>query len=103
MTQLLQKLSGTGLSFVKYQNVYSVNALLSMGIAINESGWGTSWICRNKNKYFWLECGGQRSRIGADTYASIDDCIRSFMKEWMDQGYLDSSEFLEKPWNLSWG
>ena len=31
--------------------------------------------------------------ISADTYASIDDCIRSFMKEWMDEGYLDSSDW----------
>ena len=87
------KLSGTGLSFVKYQNVYSVNALLSMGIAINESGWGTSWICRNKNNIFGLNAVDSAPGISADTYASIDDCIRSFMKEWMDEGYLDSSDW----------
>ena len=87
------KLSGTGVSFVKHQNVYSVNALLSMGIAINESGWGTSWICQNKNNIFGLNAVDSAPGVSADTYTSIDDCIRSFMKEWMDEGYLDSSDW----------
>ena len=48
------KLLGTGTIFVKYQNKYSVNALLSLGIAVNESAWGTSSICMNKNNLFGL-------------------------------------------------
>ena len=64
-----------------------------VGIAINESGWGTSWICRNKNNIFGLNAVDSAPGISADTYASIDDCIRSFMKEWMDEGYLDSSDW----------
>lgn len=52
--------------------------LLSMGIAINESGWGTSWIAWNKNNIFGLNAVDSAPGISADTYASIDDCILQF-------------------------
>src|SRR5699024_2769130 len=34
------KLTGTGQAFVENQNTYNVNALLSLSLAVNESGWG---------------------------------------------------------------
>ncbi len=43
--------------------------------------------------FFGLNAVDSAPGISADTYASIDDCIRSFMKEWMDEGYLDSSDW----------
>ena len=87
------KLTGSAASFVKYQNIYNVNALLSLGIAINESGWGQSWICQNKNNIFGLNAVDTSPGESADTYASIDDCIRVFMKDWMDGGYFDPSDW----------
>lgn len=89
----LSKLTGTGTAFVKYQNLYQVNALLSIGIAVNESGWGLSWICQNKNNIFGLNAVDSDPGVNADTYASIDDCIRIFMKTWMDGGYFDASDW----------
>ncbi len=87
------KLAGTGSSFVENQNTYGVNALLSMGIAINESGWGTSWICQNKNNLFGLDAVDTSPGTSADTFESVQDCIRDFMKNWMAGGYLDSSDW----------
>lgn len=86
------KLTGTGNSFVNYQNTYSVNALLSLGIAINESGWGRSNICMTKNNIFGLNAADSATE-NADTFASIDTCIRDFMANWMAGGYLDSSDW----------
>ncbi len=86
------KLTGTGTSFVNYQNTYSVNALLSLGIAINESAWGTSNICQTKNNIFGLNAV-DGSPDDASVYASVDDCIRGFMHDWMANGYLSSSDW----------
>lgn len=86
------KLTGTGNSFVNYQNTYSVNALLSLGIAVNESGWGRSNICLTKNNIFGLNAADSATE-NADSFASIDACIRDFMANWMAGGYLDSSDW----------
>ena len=87
------KLAGTGKSFVENQNTYGVNALLSMGIAINESGWGMSSICQSKNNLFGLNAIDTSPGTSAYTFASIQECIKDFMKNWMAGGYLDPSDW----------
>ena len=86
------KLTGTGNSFVKYQNTYSVNALLSLGIAINESAWGTSSICLTKNNIFGLNAVDS-SPDDAYAFPSIDDCIREFMDYQMANAYLKDGQW----------
>lgn len=81
------KLTGTGNNFVAHQNTYSVNALLSLGIAINESSWGRSNICLTKNNIFGLNAVDS-SPDDAYAFASIDDCIREFMNYQMTGAYL---------------
>ena len=82
------KLTGTAGIFIKYQNKYGVNALLSLGIAINESGWGTSNIAMNKNNLFGLNALDSSPGQSANYFKSVDDCIREFMDKWMARGYL---------------
>ena len=86
------KLTGTGNSFVKYQNTYSVNALLSLGIAINESAWGGSNICLTKNNIFGLNAVDS-SPGDAYAFSSIDDCIREFMNYQMANAYLKDGQW----------
>ena len=86
------KLTGTGNSFVKYQNTYSVNALLSLGIAINESAWGRSTICLTKNNIFGLNAVDS-SPGDAYAFSSIDDCIREFMNYQMANAYLKDGQW----------
>ena len=86
------KLTGTGNSFVKYQNTYSVNALLSLGIAINESAWGRSNICLTKNNIFGLNAVDS-SPNDAYAFPSIDDCIREFMNYQMANAYLKDGQW----------
>ena len=86
------KLTGTGNSFVKYQNTYSVNALLSLGIAINESAWGRSSICLTKNNIFGLNAVDS-SPNDAYAFPSIDDCIREFMNYQMANAYLKDGQW----------
>ena len=46
------KMYNTGNVFVQNQNTYGTNALLMIGIAAHESGWGTSSIAKEKNNIF---------------------------------------------------
>ena len=90
--QAASKLTGTGNSLVKYQNTYSVNALLSLGIAINESAWGTSSICLTKNNIFGLNAVDS-SPDDAYAFPSIDGCIREFMDYQMANAYLKDGQW----------
>ena len=82
------KLTGTAEIFIKYQEEYGVNALLSLGIAINESGWGTSNLANSKNNLFGLKAYDSSPGESATYFKSVDDCIREFMDNWMARGYL---------------
>lgn len=85
------KLTGTAASFVTYQNTYNVNALLSLSIAINESGWGKSSICNSSNNLFGLNAIDTSAAESAFVYNSIDACIRDFMANWMAERYLGNN------------
>ena len=87
------KLKGTGSSFVKYQDTYGVNALLSLSVAANESGWGTSSISQKKNNLFGLNAVDSSPGTSANTYASADECIRQFMGNYMSAKYLNPDKW----------
>lgn len=87
-TSSSSKLKNTGTQFVNRQNTYGVNALAMAGIAANESGWGTSSICQSKNNLFGLNAVDSSPGTSANTYASVDECIRQFANSWMSKGYL---------------
>ena len=87
------KLTGTGEIFVKYQDTYNVNALLSLAIAINETGWGTSSICMQKNNIFGICAYDGSAGTSAKSYASVEACIKDFMGSLMAKGYLSSSDY----------
>lgn len=83
------KLNSTGDYFTNSQNTFGVNALIMTGIAANESGWGTSSICQNKNNLFGLNAVDASPGTSANTYASVEECIRQFADGWMSRKYLN--------------
>ena len=87
------KLKDTGASFTKYQDTYGVNALLSLSIAANESAWGTSSICQEKNNLFGINAVDTSPGTSAYTFESVDECIRQFMSSYMSAGYLKPSDW----------
>lgn len=82
------KMRDTGSQFVDRQNTYGVNALLMSGIAANESAWGQSSISQAKNNLFGLNAVDSSPGTSANTYASVDECIRQFANAWMSRQYL---------------
>ena len=87
------KLRDTGSVMVKYQDAYGVNALLMAGVAANESAWGTSSICMNKNNLFGLNAVDSSPGTSADTYASVEECIRQFAAGYMSGKYLNPNDW----------
>lgn len=82
------KMRGTAGYFVSYQNTYGVNALLMTGVAANESAWGNSSISQNKNNLFGLNAVDTSAGTSANTYASVQECIRQFAETYMSKRYL---------------
>lgn len=82
----------TGNAFASAQNTYSINALLMFGIAINESGWGTSSIAKNKNNLFGLNAVDSSPGESANTFKSVESCINEFAYEWMHKDYLNGGD-----------
>ena len=83
------KMKDTGVEFTEDQNLYGVNALLMVGIAANESGWGSSNIAKTKNNLFGLNAVDSSPGQSANYFASIEQCITEFAEKWMSKEYLN--------------
>ena len=87
------KMKDTGKFFVDKQNTYGVHALLMTGIAANESNWGQSGICKQKNNLFGLNATDSDPGANANKYGSIAACIEDFANGWMSRGYLYPKDY----------
>lgn len=83
------KMRGIGSDLVKNQKLYGVNALLTAGIAANESGWGTSSICQSNNNLFGLNAIDSDPSGNASKFSSVSQCIKEFMETWMSKQYMN--------------
>ncbi|WP_294562860.1 dockerin type I domain-containing protein [uncultured Traorella sp.] len=81
-----------GASFMKGQD-FGVNPLMTMGIAINESGWGRSEIALAKNNLFGLNAVDSNPSGSASVYVSVESCIDIFVRQWVTWGYLDTNDW----------
>lgn len=81
-----------GDDFVNAQNTYTINSMLMFGVAINESGWGTSNIAISKNNLFGLNAADSNTG-NANTYYSLTSCINDWAYGWMSCQYLDGTDY----------
>lgn len=93
------KLRNTGNMFIKAQEQYGVNALLMLGVAINESSWGNSKLAKTKNNLFGLGAVDSNPN-DAMAYESIEQCINEFAKYWISKGYADPQDWRFNGGNL---
>ena len=82
------KMYNMGSVFVNNQSTYGVNAMLMSCVGGLESAWGTSNIAKNKNNLFGLNAVDSSPGISADTYSSVNDCIKTFAETYMSKRYL---------------
>lgn len=92
-TEANSKLRGTGAAFIAAQNKYGVNALLALGVAINESNWGRSSIAQSKNNIFGLNAIDSNPGQAADSFAKVADSINDFAKNYISRGYADPADW----------
>ena len=82
------QLYGEHVSFIEYQNEYGVNAMMSLGLAKNESAMGTSAISYNKNNLFGIGAYDSNT-AAAKAFSTVRESIRYFDKNVISEGYLD--------------
>ena len=82
------KMYNKGAAFVNNQNSYGVNALLMTGVGALESAWGTSSIAKQKNNLFGLNAVDTSPGQSANTFSSVDVCIKDFAETYMSKQYL---------------
>lgn len=87
------KMYGIGATLVNMQETYGVNALLTAGVAANESGWGKSSIALNKNNLFGLNAVDSSPGESANYYADVATCIKDFTETYMSKQYLNPNNW----------
>ena len=86
------KLRGLGQAFKDAEEKYGVNAILALGVAINESNWGKSDIAQNKNNLFGIKATD--NNVGnADVFNTPADSIVEFAKNYISAGYCNIDNF----------
>ncbi|MFV0394649.1 MAG: glucosaminidase domain-containing protein [Coprobacillaceae bacterium] len=83
------KMRNTGSAFVENQNKYGTNALLMIGVAANESAWGTSSIAQNKNNLFGHAAYDSDPSGSSSSYSSVSYSIYYHAYKFLSYGFLD--------------
>lgn len=87
VTDSSSKLRGTGQYFINAQEKYGVNALLALGVAMNESAMGTSNFAKNNNNLFGINATDDHTSENASKFSSVESCINEFAKYLISKGY----------------
>ena len=91
-TQSNSKLRGIGQALKDAEEKYGINALIILGVAINESGWGTSTIAQQKNNLFGIKAYDSNTSA-ADVFATPGDSVIEFAKNYMSKGYTNPADW----------
>ena len=86
-------LRNRGYEFIQAQEKYGVNASLIVGVAMNESGRGTSSIAKSKNNIFGLNAVDLSPGESANYFKTIEECVNEFASYWMSKGYFNPSDW----------
>ena len=86
------KLRGIGQAFKDAEEKYGVNALLILGVAINESAWGTSNISQTKNNLFGIKAYDSDVNQ-ASTFEKPGDSVLEFAKNYISTGYANPNNW----------
>ncbi|MGL6228331.1 MAG: N-acetylglucosaminidase, partial [Culicoidibacterales bacterium] len=92
-TQATSKLRNTGQAFIDAQEKYGINAMLMLGVAINESNWGMSSIAQSKNNLFGLNAVDATPGESANYFPTVAACIDLYASDWLAQGYADPQDW----------
>ncbi|CAM4314011.1 glucosaminidase domain-containing protein [Erysipelothrix inopinata] len=84
-------LYGNEKSFIDQGIKYGANGAMTFALAIHESGWGRSYLARDRNNLFG-HAAYDKYPGAANKYASIDQSVHSHNTRFLNWHYLDSTE-----------
>lgn len=97
------RLIGTGAAFVQVGNDYNISALGLLGLACNESGFGTSTICRDKNNFFGWGAYDSNPYYGAYSFsgasAGVYDVGKKISLNYVNSESYHQNTFYKMRWN----
>ena len=82
-----------GAALKEAENTYGVNALLTLSVAINESGWGQSRIAKDKNNLFGMGAIDSDPYNGAYSYPSTRESVLDFTQNFISNGYANPRDW----------
>lgn len=85
-------LYGEELTFIDAENKYGVNAITSFSTAINESGWGTSYLARTKNNVFGHNAFDSSVMESASKYKNVSDGIYRHAYYMINAGFAETKD-----------
>ena len=83
---LPSKMKDSAKMFLDNQTLYGANALLTIGVAVNESGWGTSEFAIKKNNLFG-HAAYDSDPNNATGYASVNESIKYHAQIYVSRNY----------------
>lgn len=86
-------LYGTQDSFISAQNKFGANALLSFGVATNESNYGTSSIALRTNNLYGHGAYDEAPGANANGYNTPQDGINAHAEFFISIGYMDPNDY----------
>ncbi|MGY5238245.1 cell wall-binding repeat-containing protein [Clostridium tertium] len=86
------KLRGMGQAFKEAEEKYGVNSTLMLAVSMNESAGGTSQKALEKNNLFGINATDSNPN-NASAYASPNDSIVDFSKNYISNGYSNPSDW----------
>lgn len=92
-TAATSKLRGLGSTLKDSEQRYGVNAILALGIAINESAWGNSTIAQTKNNLFGINAVDSNPGQAANEFSSPAASVIEFTKNYISRGYADPADW----------
>lgn len=80
------KLRGLGKALKESEEKYGINALLTLSVSINESGWGMSGYAQNRNNLFGIRADDS-NEDGATFFKTPGDSVLEFTKNFISREY----------------
>lgn len=87
------KLRDLGSSLIENQNNHGINALLTLGIAANESAWGTSHIAQTKNNLFGHGAVDSNPYYSSNGYANPSFSVYYHTNTFLSKGYCSPKDW----------
>lgn len=87
------RLYGKGAYFYNTQQLYGVNAILSLSLSRNETSNGRSTLAINKNNGFGLNAVDTNPYQAAKWYASFAASIYGYATKWITNGYAKATDW----------